>query len=67
MEKLEAHVRFYQAEMNLYRAGPEKYLTMLAAKAANALDEIGGIRPYEFLCRPTDGNVVPHIFVGREP
>lgn len=66
-EKLQAQIRFYQAEMNLFRAGTENYLVMLATKASNDLDAIGGIRPYEFLCRPADGNVVPHTFIGREP
>lgn len=66
-EKLQAHVRFYQAEMNLFRAGSANYLILLSQRATHDLDAVGGIGPYEFLCQPADGNVMPHTFIGREP
>jgi len=66
-DKLGIAIAFYGIECFLFRAGSEAYFTMLAREASFALDGRGGIPPYEFFIRPSDGEVTPHIFIGQEP
>ena len=65
-DRLECEIAFYSAEINLYRAGPEAYLAMLALTASNKLEAAGGIGPFEFSCRGADGNVSPYLFQAVE-
>ena len=66
-EKLGIQIRFYAIECFLFRAGPEAYFTLLAQRASYELDNAGGIPPYEFFVKPSDGEVSPHVFIGAEP
>ena len=64
--RLEYSHAFYRAELRLFRAGPEAYITMIAATAARKLEAAGGIGPFEYQCFPKDGELSPHIMIARE-
>ena len=65
-DRLEFEIAFYGAEIDLFRAGREAYLAMLALTATNKLEAAGGIGPFEFSCRGADGNVSPYVFKATE-
>jgi hypothetical protein len=48
---------FMGAEIRLFRAGPECFLTMLSKTASNMLERAGAFGPFAFYCRPIDGDM----------
>jgi len=64
--KLQADHRFYKAEADLFRAGPEAYVNLLALTLTNKMEAAGGIGPFEFWCDPADGVLSPIPMHARE-
>lgn len=61
MLKLEATHSFYREEAEFYRLGKIAYVTMLALTLTNKIEAEGGIGPFEFWCRPSDGTINPIV------
>lgn len=64
--RLTVDITFYTGEIELYVAGREAFLTVIAKEAEFRLGGAGGIGPYEYSCRPADGNVSPFVFTASE-
>lgn len=58
-------ITFRHIEMDMFRAGPEAYFTMLALTCKNLLDRAGGLGFYEFSCRKIA--VGEYVFHAEEP